>query len=454
MRILFVDDDASIRQLYTMLLDNIIENVDIVPAISGKQAINTLKKDMNFDLILCDFRMEDGNGAIVYEFINKKTKKIPFLLFTTENINDLSEFKDFFRSNALNHFIRKPIKPAKFKEEISQVISRINTNFVTESESFFKKIRYIYFLRFNKVLCDIYVKLSKDKFIKFINKHDEYTKDHIKKYLREGEQFLYIREEDYNNFAISFAQTPFLIQSENYKSDQLENAVTNTIEIVHELIQSTGIENTVVSLVDNCVSKINSDSATTVDRLASLLNRVRNRKDYINDHSFLVAYTASAICKKMNLTTDIIFEKVTYAALLHDSLLDDPQFAWEADSPTSLPSLINYSQVQLELLKNHPVETAKIISEANRFPKDVELIVAQHHENPEGTGFPRNLTAVKTSPMVAIFLVSHAFIYEIYRIDFDSSKYGTIIRGMKKRFSKGNYKQPMKALVTLYADKE
>ncbi|HLE10929.1 MAG: hypothetical protein A2504_09235 [Bdellovibrionales bacterium RIFOXYD12_FULL_39_22] len=448
MRILFIDDDDSVRQLYTMLLDNLVDNVEIIPAISGNQAIKILKEDANFDLLLCDYRMEDGNGDIVYQYIKKNLPKTPFVLFTTEDINNLEVFKNFFRDNVLNCFIQKPVKPAKFKLDMAGLISRISSGYILESNTAFKKIRYIYFLRFNKVLCDIYIKLSKDKFVKFINSGDEYSKENIKRYLRPGEQFLYITESDYNSFSTTFAQTPFLIQSDNYNNKQIENTVTSTIEIVHELIRTVGVGSTVVSLVDSCVSKINSDNSNDPDRLDGLLKKVRNRQDYINDHSFLVAYIGSAISKKMGLGSDVMFEKVTYAALLHDGLLDDPQFAWEAD--TSHPALVNFSEAQLKILHSHPLETAKIISDSHRFPKDVELIVAQHHENPEGTGFPRQLSAVKISPMVAIFLVAHAFVNEIYKVDFNTAKYRAIIKQMNKRFSKGNYKQPMSALSDLY----
>ena len=82
--------------------------------------------------------------------------------------------------------------------------------------------------------------------------------------------------------------------------------------------------------------------------------------------------------------------------------------------------------------------------------EQIYLYIFRNHENPEGTGFPRQLSAVKISPMVAIFLVAHAFVNEIYKVDFNTAKYRAIIKQMNKRFSKGNYKQPMSALSDLY----
>ena len=448
MRILFIDDDNSIRQLYTMLLDNIIDDVDIVETISGNRAIKVLNNERNFDIILCDYYMKDGNGDVVFKYLEREKINIPFILFSTENLDTLKGFTTLYTKNPLNAYIKKPISPKKFKLVIEDILRRIFSDFVEAAESKFMKIRYIYFLRFNKVLCDIYIRLAENKYVKFINSNDYYTKEVLKKYLLEEQKFLYITKNDYDSFSVSFAETPFLIQDDNLDVEEIENAVTSTVEIVHNLIQTTGMGTSVVQLVDSCVSQINKSVDNKKNKVNELLKKVRNRKDYINDHSYLVAYVASSICKYLGWESNNAYNKVTYAALLHDSLLDNPQLAWEIDSDH--PSLHNLSEEEISIYKNHPIETSKIIEESDSFPQDVELIVAQHHENPEGTGIPRGLTPLKTSPIVAIFIIAHAFVYEMYQVDFNKKKYKAILNKLKARFKSGNYKKPMQALYDNY----
>jgi response regulator RpfG family c-di-GMP phosphodiesterase len=43
----------------------------------------------------------------------------------------------------------------------------------------------------------------------------------------------------------------------------------------------------------------------------------------------------------------------------------------------------------------------------NEVPPDVDVIIAQHHERADGTGFPRNLSATYIAPLATIFIVAH-----------------------------------------------
>ena len=295
------------------------------------------------------------------------------------------------------------------------------------------------------MLCDIYLKLSDNKFVKFINNGDTYKTNDIKKYLKEGQKFLYIKSDQYENFAVMFSQTPFLTQDNNPSFENSENAVSSTLEIIHDLIRTVGIGATVVKLIDQSVKQISIHNSHNSGAIIKLLCKIRDRDDYINDHSYLTAYVAISICNQLGWNNEENINKIVYAALLHDSLLDDPKYAIVADESKVKTDILNSEE--LELYMNHPVKTAELISESNALPKDVELIVAQHHENPEGTGFPRKLKSINISPLVAIFIVAHSFVYEMFKVDFDENEYPHILNHLKKRFSTGNYKQPINALI-------
>jgi response regulator RpfG family c-di-GMP phosphodiesterase len=43
-------------------------------------------------------------------------------------------------------------------------------------------------------------------------------------------------------------------------------------------------------------------------------------------------------------------------------------------------------------------------------PSDVEQIVAQHHERPDGTGFPRGLNSKFITPLSALFIIAQDMI--------------------------------------------
>ena len=40
-------------------------------------------------------------------------------------------------------------------------------------------------------------------------------------------------------------------------------------------------------------------------------------------------------------------------------------------------------------------------------PANVDIILAQHHERPDGSGFPRSLASNYIAPLSAVFIVAH-----------------------------------------------
>jgi HD-GYP domain-containing protein (c-di-GMP phosphodiesterase class II) len=61
----------------------------------------------------------------------------------------------------------------------------------------------------------------------------------------------------------------------------------------------------------------------------------------------------------------------------------------------------------MEAFRNHPQNAADIARRFSEVPPDVDTIIAQHHERPDGTGFPRRLSGNYIAPLASIFIVAH-----------------------------------------------
>ncbi len=80
-RVLFVDDFLDNRILYGRYLERRCE-CDVKTADSVREAIQTLLFDDRFDVVLCDFQMDDGTGIDVYEFIRESNYDVKFIIFS------------------------------------------------------------------------------------------------------------------------------------------------------------------------------------------------------------------------------------------------------------------------------------------------------------------------------------------------------------------------------------
>lgn len=83
-RFLLIDDEVNILRSMEMYFED--SEIDIITACSGTEGIK-IARENNFDVILCDFGMDDMNGLEVGKeiqklYTEKNLKKIPFLLYT------------------------------------------------------------------------------------------------------------------------------------------------------------------------------------------------------------------------------------------------------------------------------------------------------------------------------------------------------------------------------------
>ncbi len=79
-------------------------------------------------------------------------------------------------------------------------------------------------------------------------------------------------------------------------------------------------------------------------------------------------------------------------------------------------------------------------------PPDVDLLIMQHHELPDGTGFPRHLSAKQISPLGALFIVAHELVHYIYEKgpEFQMKDF---LEANIDRYNTGHYKKILACLL-------
>jgi putative nucleotidyltransferase with HDIG domain len=145
--------------------------------------------------------------------------------------------------------------------------------------------------------------------------------------------------------------------------------------------------------------------AADLERFGSQVSRAFVRAidaghPYTARHSETVAELAVATGVRLGLSpTDV--ERLRWAALLHDvGKLALPSTV--LDKPLELTSL------EWELVKRHPVESARIIGDVDRFHDQLDG-VRHHHERFDGSGYPDGLAGEQIPLDARIIGVADAF---------------------------------------------
>ena len=114
LRILIVDDEPDILDI---LAEEFIEiGHTIFKAQSGEEAVECLKKEM-IDVVISDYRMPNGNGMMVLDYVNKMNKKP--LFFFVSGQSDIS-ISQCLKAGALNFFA----KPFDLDFLVCEVLSK------------------------------------------------------------------------------------------------------------------------------------------------------------------------------------------------------------------------------------------------------------------------------------------------------------------------------------------
>lgn len=443
MKILFVDSNDQLRQLYTVYLDNILSEATVIEQFSAKRAIEALEMNPRYDLVLSDYQLSDGTGGEIYRFIKQHRLGIPFVLFSSSVPEMHAEFESFTLENPKNGSITKPISPAAFRDSILKILQP--SVVATRPVKAFQQVRMMNFWRFNKVLCDVYMKLSDRKYVKIINKNTVYTYKDLEKLFEKDQKYLFIRNEDFEKFSVTFHSTPFLTMDTSHMTEaEVEDALLATHRVLNDLVAQVGVSQEVVAMAGKNVDEV-IKKAETSKTLKKLIVEVREAKNYIYDHSYLVSAFCCAMASKLDCDYEASAKKLCTAAIFHDITLNNSELAMIQE--TTDPKLHRFSKSELKQFENHPHEVAKMLQDARLFSPEVEEIIIQHHENITQTGFPEKIHPSKISMLVAIFIIAHDYVGQLYANEFSPEKFSTISARLKRKYTTGNFEAPMAALL-------
>jgi PAS domain S-box-containing protein len=119
-RVLLVDDERTLRTTLAALL---ADYYDVVLAESGAAAFDILRKDRDFDVILCDLMMPEVSGMEVHAWIERETPELlPRTLFMTGGAFTRNAME--FLEGVPNGCLEKPFEVLELTEVLNRVIDR------------------------------------------------------------------------------------------------------------------------------------------------------------------------------------------------------------------------------------------------------------------------------------------------------------------------------------------
>lgn len=279
------------------------------------------------------------------------------------------------------------------------------------------------------------------KFVKLNYSQDQFV-DILRKLQQKELQEVYIRKEDCK-VLIEHAQAA--LSSSNFfnpntvSETKMEN-LEDTAKIVKQVIKELGVSPETVQLLKT----VNDRTKGLMSEAPTLYAFVQRFKQNCSEEfmkSMLTSFLVAMMIDKFPWRSDQVKEKAAMASLLCDMMLEKEDFAtirkWEESG---------YRMPLPDRIRRHPSDTADKLRPKRLIASETITIIEQHHELPNGKGFPMGPNAPKFNQLSTIFIIAQNFIDELFRENFDFKKKPDVFTRLKLKYEGRSFEKTLEVL--------
>lgn len=273
-----------------------------------------------------------------------------------------------------------------------------------------------------------------------------YSSDHFVEILRKLQQKevndVYIKEDDCARIVEHIKQSMSAKSFYDPKTVQEKRVeqVSAAMETVKTVINQLGVEPETVKLLKT----INTRAMSLLSESPSIFAFIKQFKKNCSEEfllSILTNYIMSLMIDQFPWKSDQVKEKGALASIMCDMTLTKEDFGilreWRK-SGGELP----------DKLKRHPADIAENLKKNKLLiPMETITIIEQHHELPDGKGFPHEISGNRFNQLSTIFIISQQFTERLHDSEYDYEKRLEIVEKIRAQY--GSSKMFEKAIDAL-----
>jgi HD-GYP domain-containing protein (c-di-GMP phosphodiesterase class II) len=169
-------------------------------------------------------------------------------------------------------------------------------------------------------------------------------------------------------------------------------------------------------------------------------------EDYGPVHSVTLAHLACALASALTWTSGQTFFQLCLAAFLHDLPLGKRPIA-QLQTLDDLAHLRErFSTEDIQSFLKHPETAAEWTRQMTGLPPDVDRILVEHHERPDGSGFPKRLNQLNIAQLSAVFIFAHELMSFYLKVG-PAGRIEDFINGLAPEFHRGVFREIHACLV-------
>ena len=156
---------------------------------------------------------------------------------------------------------------------------------------------------------------------------------------------------------------------------------------------------------------IKLEKKASLSTTLKLLKTDQDGSNYLKNHIELLCETICSVGKTLGWMTEGTLEKLIYVVYMHDVRFSkQPHLARIADLEEFNEKKKSLSTIEQMMYLEGPAYSAMLAAEDIGNSPDVEKILIQQKEKPDGSGFPAGIRSHQLAPLSCLFILCHEFV--------------------------------------------
>lgn len=411
-------------------------------ALTMQAAIERMdSEEEDFRLAVCDYR---GKSLSLIRLFLELSTNCPVILF-----HDYSpgNFEDIFRFAPLAELKKGDM--AGFARSAGKFRAAAGDEYAADSGFF--RIAAAGLKLSRPLPADIYIRLGANHYCKRFRSTDGFSQSDLEEHFQgAGLEFFFVRKNQAEELVRSRSREIETLLEKELPREAVMEAASESLHVVHNLVTQIGFTPRTEELAKNTV-KLVLQSIERNPALMEITQKLRiDEGKYISAHSVMLAELACAVAYRIGWASASVFMKLTLSAFLHDISLDDQRLA-RMRILHGMTEAKGFSLAMKDKVRLHPIKGAELAKKFRDIPADVDTIISQHHESPDGQGFPRGLFAHQINPLASIFIVAHDLLdFHLGRNPSDSSQPSleAFLEAKRDSYEQGSFRKISESLKT------
>ncbi|MCM2351058.1 MAG: hypothetical protein NDI69_13635 [Bacteriovoracaceae bacterium] len=442
---LVVSNSSYMRGILKFVLETLL-HTEVTELESEEKALSFLKNlESAPSMIIYDYT---PNAYLVEDFITylKDHSKQVRIVILVDKIRE--EGKELLKEHQQLILMDESTLPAALIEESKKLFS--NSPYLNEDHYCRIDINFLSIL--DGINKNLFIRLGQDKYIKIFHEDDNTNVIDIQKYKVKGINYLYLNRETAGWVITQIqSQIDIFLKASNFRfvlrgaSDSPKKRFEQKILRIDDEVY---IDKDFKESIDKAVERIRSivEKEAKVEQYLKVLKDKQDNYALYTQKMNLTSLIACALAKQLDWISKTTMDKIVYAAVLSDITLAVRPELLQIQNLGEFEKIKNtLTEEDQKIFLSHPKDAANLIKRYfNTAPPDTDVLAYQHHELPDGSGFPQGLRAEKISPLSALFIVATEFSF--YFLKDDEPTLDDFILKCHSRFDFVNFRKVIKAL--------